>query len=564
MRTIFLSILFVTAIFSSSVFSQVAGYQGLNPLSGRWVVSAEGGVTYAKTDFRNSLIDHYARVMGEYFLPTKNSGIFGLRVKFGLGRLKGSGGVSNYPIDEFKTQISEIGGGIDFTLAASDEIFPYVYAGVSYLFFDPKDKHGNRLPNNTVKKYSRQEWSLQGELGIRFLLSTDLSLNLNGTIFYEDTDELDDVIAGRDNDVFFTILGGLSFYFGGVKDTDKDGVRDEDDACLETPQGVKVNEFGCAIDTDADGVPDYLDRCPQTPANIIVDASGCPIDTDDDGVPDYLDQCSNTPPNVSVDRRGCPFDEDGDGVPDYKDNCPGTSPGTEVDRFGCPLKSQEKKLPETTKLMLSGEVNFKTGKSDLLPGAKLKLDKLNEVLKNYPNTKWRIEGHTDNTGSFELNMRLSEKRAISVADYLIMKGIETSRLEVIGFGPDYPIADNSTESGRSLNRRVSVEMIDEVGEYDRSRERKTFDADAEYNKSAERNIGNMIFTDGRLYCYQVSSWRSYDKAVREVDRLQARGENAFIMEATNIPGIEGTWYRVRIGYFKSLSEARDHQSRSGY
>jgi OOP family OmpA-OmpF porin len=567
MKTLILSILVAGAISTSSI-AQVAGFNSIHPLSGRWALSVEGGANYTKADFRNSLFDYYARVMGEYFFATKNVGIFGIRVFSGLGRLNGSGGVFGYytdpntgiltPIDEFKTPVILVGGGFSYTLEASKKVFPYVYAGASYLYFDPRDVNDDRLPNNSIKKYSRNEVSLQGELGIRFLLSQNVSLNFNGSLYYQNSDELDDVIAGTDKDIYFTFLGGVSFYFGGVKDSDADGVRDEYDVCPETPQGVRVNEFGCPVDTDADGVPDYLDRCPGTRSTIIVDSYGCPLDSDEDGVPDYLDMCPNTPLNIPVDKVGCPFDGDGDGVPDYMDNCRDTPPGIEVDKFGCTLKSQEKELPEITEIILSGEVNFAVGKADLRIQARNVLNKLVKVLYDNPDTRWRIQGHTDNTGSYNLNMKLSLERAWAVADYLISKGTNASRLEVEGLGPDFPIANNSTKSGRELNRRVSIEFIDGVAE---SKKVSSSVDDVSYNASIERNVGNMIFTDGRLYCFQLSSWRSYDKAVREVDRLQAQGENAFTVAVSNIQGLEGTWYRVRIGYFKSLQETRDHRAR---
>jgi OmpA-OmpF porin, OOP family len=564
MKTLFLYILLAGAISTSSI-AQVAGFSSLHPLSGRWAVSVEGGATYTKADFRNSLFDYYARVMGEYFFATKNIGIFGVRAFTGLGQLSGSGGVSGYVdpttgllIDEFKTPVILFGGGINYAFEVTEKVFPYVYAGASYLYFDPQDVNGNRLPNNSRKKYSRNEVSLQGELGIRFLLSPDLSLNFNSSLYYVNSDELDDIIKGRDNDIFFSFLGGVTFYFGGLKDSDADGVIDDDDVCPETPQGVRVDQFGCPVDTDKDGVPDYLDRCPDTRASIIVDADGCPLDSDEDGIPDYLDQCPNTPLNVPVDSRGCPYDSDGDGVYDYMDNCPDTPTGTEVDRFGCPLESQEKELPKITKMVLSGEVNFAVGKSDLLPHASNKLNMLVKVLKDNPETRWKITGHTDNTGSYKLNKKLSLERAWSVADYLISHGIDASRFDVEGLGPDYPIADNSTKSGRAMNRRVSIELIDGIAEQNRY---SPTSVNAEYDASIERNVGNMIFTDGRLFCFQVSSWRAYDKAVREVDRLQALGENAFIYEVNNQYGLEGTWYRVRVGYFNSLEEARIHKAK---
>jgi len=105
---------------------------------------------------------------------------------------------------------------------------------------------------------------------------------------------------------------------------------------------------------------------------------------------------------------------------------------------------------------------------------------------------------------------------------------------------------------------VSIEFIDGVAESERVT--SSLD-DVSYNTDIERNVGNMIYTDGRLYCFQLSSWRSYNNAVREVDRLQTQGENAFIVTIQNLQGLEGTWYRVRIGYFNSLRETRERRAR---
>jgi hypothetical protein len=243
------------------------------------------------------------------------------------------------------------------------------------------------------------------------------------------------------------------------------------------------------------------------------------------------------------------------------DNCPDTPAGTEVDKYGCELISQEKELPQITKMTLSGEVNFAVGKANLQPNARNILNKLVKVLFDNPDTRWRIQGHTDNTGSYKLNKKLSLERAWAVADHLISQGINASRLEVQGLGPDFPIASNSSKSGRELNRRVSIEFIDGVAESERVTTSTSTLNDVSYNTAVERNVGNMIFTDGRLYCFQLSSWRSYDSAVREIDRLQAQGENAFIVEVNNQHGLEGTWYRIRIGYFKSLQETRDNRAR---
>jgi OOP family OmpA-OmpF porin len=539
-----------------SVYPQNAGKRSYNPLSDRWVLTAEGGITYAFTDFKNPLPDFYGRLMSEYFWPTKNQFIFGLRLQGGFGKLKGErgseGGLSGYPFDSFQTQIVHAGLGLITALAVSRVVVPYLYLGGAYLYFDPDSSLAGVSTNNLV--------SFQGELGIRFLFSESVSFNIAGAINLQTNDELDGVKAGLNNDAFYTFTGGFSFYIGGIKDSDKDGVFDEYDACPETPQGVKVDEFGCPIDSDGDGVPDYLDRCPQTLANVSVDKYGCAIDSDGDGVPDYLDECSNTPPGVLVDIRGCPLDEDQDGVPDYLDKCPGTPIGVEVDKFGCEIKPVEPELPEVTSLILTGDINFDIGRSDLLPAARNALNKLVPILKEHLESKWRIEGHTDNTGSYQLNQRLSYERAATVANYLIINGIDDSRLKIVGFGPDKPIADNSTVTGRALNRRVSIEMVG-VGEdfepnYDVS---ATDVVDLKYNTARDRHVGSMVFTDGRSYTYQLASFRSYQRADRELRRLISNGYDAFIIEVRNLPGLPGTWYRVRVGYFDSIAKAKRHR-----
>jgi outer membrane protein OmpA-like peptidoglycan-associated protein len=121
------------------------------------------------------------------------------------------------------------------------------------------------------------------------------------------------------NDVYGQHWISLAFSFGKAKDTDKDGVSDKDDKCLDTPLGVKVNQAGCPIDTDKDRVADYLDKCPDTPKGVKVDANGCPLDADKDGIADYLDKC---PKEAGIQKfQGCP-DTDGDGIQDSEDKCP--------------------------------------------------------------------------------------------------------------------------------------------------------------------------------------------------------------------------------------------------
>ena len=102
----------------------------------------------------------------------------------------------------------------------------------------------------------------------------------------------------------------------------------------------------------------------------------------------------------------------------------------------------------------SSNVLFGLNKSDLSNDAKINLDKLVTVLNTYPDTNIEIQGHTDNSGSEKYNQTLSEKRAGTVSKYLISKSILSQRVTTKGFGEAVPDYDNSTDEGRTQNRRV--------------------------------------------------------------------------------------------------------------
>jgi len=197
-------------------------------------------------------------------------------------------------------------------------------------------------------------------------------------------------------------------------------------------------------DSDNDGVPDHQDQCPHTPKGVTVNNHGCSLDTDGDGVTDNLDQCPDTPGGVAVDAIGCPLDSDGDGVLDYQDQCPGTPRGAKVNENGC---------------WVLEKVRFDTGKQDIRPESFPALDRVANVLKQNPNVRVVIEGHTDNAGQKAYNQKLSENRAKAVMEYVLQKGIGAERLSFAGYGISKPIASNETAKGRAQNRRVQLTPI---------------------------------------------------------------------------------------------------------
>ena len=131
------------------------------------------------------------------------------------------------------------------------------------------------------------------------------------------------------------------------------------------------------------------------------------------------------------------------------------------DRLMKELSDLKAKQTERGMVLTVGEVLFAVGKADLSPKALPSVDKLAEFLQKYTTRNVLIEGHTDITGSDQLNMTLSQKRADAVKEALMAKGIPENRIATKGYGKKYPVASNDTPVGRSQNRRVEVLILNE-------------------------------------------------------------------------------------------------------
>ncbi|RDI56968.1 OmpA family protein [Flavobacterium glaciei] len=310
--------------------------------------------------------------------------------------------------------------------------------------------------------------------GLTFWVTENVGLELT-TRYKKSFGEREDASGAPDAPSHFQHSAGLIFKFGG-KDTDGDGIYDKDDAC---PEVAGLKEFNGCPDTDGDGIQDSADDCPEVAG--LKEFNGCP-DTDGDGIADKDDDCPEVAGLASL--RGCP-DTDGDGVADKDDKCPTVAgpkenagcpwPDTDGDGVldkddkcpevrgtvanqGCPEVSEEvlKTLNNYGKVIL-----FDSGKSSFQKGTYTVLQSITSILKEYPYSRFIIEGHTDSDGSNELNQTLSENRSAAVKNYLIENGIATDRLRSTGFGETKPIATNKTAKGKAENRRVEISLIKE-------------------------------------------------------------------------------------------------------
>lgn len=109
-------------------------------------------------------------------------------------------------------------------------------------------------------------------------------------------------------------------------------------------------------------------------------------------------------------------------------------------------------------ISLKGDVTFDYDSAAVRPGLYSEIDRIANVLVNYPKTVILVEGHTDSTGSESYNMDLSQRRADAVKNLIVQRGVSSGRVETRAYGESLPIADNSTETGRAMNRRVEIKV----------------------------------------------------------------------------------------------------------
>jgi OOP family OmpA-OmpF porin len=185
---------------------------------------------------------------------------------------------------------------------------------------------------------------------------------------------------------------------------------------------------------------------------------GSPVpDTDKDGILDPDDECVDVP--GVPEYKGCPIpDTDKDGILDPDDDCP-EEPETKngfQDADGCPDE-----IPEevTTFTGVIQGIFFATGKAKIRPQSRPKLDAAAEVLKKFPDLRIEISGHTDAQGAEAFNLDLSQRRADAVKDYLVGKGISADRIETRGVGESEPRESNATKAGRAKNRRIEFKVL---------------------------------------------------------------------------------------------------------
>lgn len=406
-----------------------------------FVIGIDGGVTLPQTDYQTNKMGYSFRATGEYFFKTNSIHLFGLKLKLGYdlltgednrGTISSQDGMRTIPAT-FKTGIFNGGIAATYSVSIGDVVFPYVSGGISNLWFDPKDGDGNLGEYNALGKYEKSSIAYSIEVGLRYLVSEKVSINLSANPYIPQTDYLDDVKAAFANDAYTTIMLGLTFSPFFNTDQDNDGINGSDDLCPDEAEDFDgfEDDDGCPeVDNDGDGILDANDKCPNDAEDKdgFGDQDGCPdLDNDGDGIPDAADKC----PNDAEDKDGV---EDEDGCPEYDE-----------------VVSEEK-------FILMGDEIFESNSAMIKMEGKKQLDEIVKKIQRYPEgSKWIIEGHMDSNGNKRFLRNLSLERAKAVLEYIsYFGGLKRENFQVMGMGDNYPIGDNDTEEGRRQNRRIEI------------------------------------------------------------------------------------------------------------
>lgn len=178
-----------------------------------------------------------------------------------------------------------------------------------------------------------------------------------------------------------------------------------------------------------------------------------------------VEACELAVVDPATGRRDCAADSDHDGVGDGVDQCPATEAGATVDAVGCPVVTAPAPVPAEPSAAVAppvGEaqsVTFTDNSAIIDDASKAKLNGVADVLNSDASLRVSIEGRTDNRGSEAYNIVLGSQRAEAVRQYLLGKGIDSSRLSAVSLGEFQPLASNATQAGRQANRSVQVRLI---------------------------------------------------------------------------------------------------------
>lgn len=490
MRLKNLLLVFCMIFIAANSYSQFKGYK------------VKGGAHYFMISPSGELVKNLSSFMGRGFIAFELGGYIDIEVGGGYMKWKqkdqyngdGQGEVEAdlIPID-LRLRIEPFGPKTKY-------VNPYLYLGGGMVKHElkktPQFSTYNYPYDTTSDEINRFDAFFPVGVGMEVRLASQLLLDFQVGTAMTLTDKINGIVIGDPKDGWFNY--GVGFVVTGKTgrdDTDRDGLYDDEE---EDKYGTDPEN----PDTDGDGLKDgeEVKTYRTDPKNPDTDGDGLkdgeevktyttdPLraDTDGDGLKDGAEVMTHgtNPKLADTDGEGLSdgdevmsvktdplkADTDGDLLTDAdelnkyrsdplrRDTDNGSvDDGTEVRRGTDPLNPADDVVKEEIKIgeviILEG-INFETNSANITPDSEDRLMKAYNTMVNNPNIQVEISGHTDSRGSNSANQSLSERRAASVKDWLVSKGIDGNRITTVGYGEDQPIAPNDTQENMLKNRRI--------------------------------------------------------------------------------------------------------------
>ena len=428
-------------LLSSSVFAQDNSTS--RPPMRTWSIGVNAGVLSPVSPFGGKMdYSNWNSNLG-YGLYVKKqlTNNFSLRLDGYAGKLSGdnskpfkSGDIINSTYSSFETDVkytatfNAVANLLNIDMFKKENavtLFASVGAGV--VGFEANSVGNAPTPNYTV---DTEKLTIPVGVGAKFRISDAVNFDLGWTVNFVDADNLDGSYRNS-NDKFNYAYAGLEFNLGKGKQ-----LAFHNPVALTYDEAVAAKAAAASASALANSVSSDLNAAKSENAKLRAEVNALSADSD------------------------------GDGVSDKFDKCPGTPSGTAVDGSGCPIKvtnqiTEKVIITEADRKVVADAIanlEFDLGKSTIRQKSYTTLNRVAALLME-KNFSLKLAGHTDNTGSAQLNLGLSKDRAESVKAYLVSQGANASRIEATGYGKDQPIASNATASGRQKNRRVEFTLF---------------------------------------------------------------------------------------------------------
>jgi OOP family OmpA-OmpF porin len=424
-----------STLFSLSGFAQELDSAYVEPFSNisefrTWSVGINGGFIMPFAD--DFTTPNYQYGYGG-FIKKQILSTLGIQADFMAGKVNAENSLNNL-YSQYTTKINWSASlSINLILAninwrnRTGLILPYLSAGVGMMAYAPT-LTDLAIPPVTIahKPAPVQSYFIPVAAGLKVKVAKGVNLDLSCVVNFVSADNFDGLVLGNERDRFYYPRFGVEIALGS---------RDKQQLATHNPVASMRTEYllqGQSLQKELMTQKIINER----------------LKTD----------LTNNINKVTT-------DSDNDGVADLYDKCVGTIAGTKVDGSGCPLvlpKVEEKivYVTEEDKKVVKEAVDnleFDFNSIRLRPSSYPSLNTLARLLID-KDFKLKLEGHTDNVGPTDVNLKFSQDRAKAIRNYLISNGVNPSKIEAIGYGREQPIATNNTPEGRQQNRRVEFTL----------------------------------------------------------------------------------------------------------